>query len=286
MGKNYFFGSYNSFQGLFNKYGVATLGFSLRKLDENYTGNCIKVLRDSDNATLDIGFVNNVIDIISLLAFIGSGTGYVQTWYSQGIYLDATELIKANMPQIVNGGILETKNGKPAIRMNNKFFNLGYSSDFNLVNGKGYYAFGVISTTNLNSIEGYFGRSLAASIGGRYSTLKESPLMYSLYEENSGNIFTTDQSILTTNNQTIICQWLKIGFDATQSNVKNGNVVSTSIPTIPYNNTLSYTIGSYASSGAVFPMDGHIQEIVAYYENKEADKMNINNDVNAYYGTY
>lgn len=61
----------------------ASLALSLRKLRSAYAGYCIRIRRSSDNAELDIGFVNNVVDIATILTFIGAGSGYIVTWYDQ-----------------------------------------------------------------------------------------------------------------------------------------------------------------------------------------------------------
>ena len=65
--------------------------FSLRKLLSSYNGKAIKVKRSSDGTSLDIGFVNNSLDLVALQNFVSSGTGYVTTWYDQsgnGRHLD------------------------------------------------------------------------------------------------------------------------------------------------------------------------------------------------------
>ena len=98
-----------------------TVAFSVRQLTANplyVRPYCMLVRRSSDNATLNIGYVNGLLDIVSLLAFCGSGNGYVVTWYNQG-YLgssaDATQSTAASQPQIVASGVVETQNGVPTV---------------------------------------------------------------------------------------------------------------------------------------------------------------------------
>lgn len=96
---------------------TAGRAYSLVKLRAAYAGNCIKVRRSSDDTLLDIGFTaGGMVDIAALLAFVGSGSGYIQTWYDQsGGARNYTQATNANQPRVVNAGVLVTQNGRPAI---------------------------------------------------------------------------------------------------------------------------------------------------------------------------
>lgn len=61
----------------------ATVAYSVRKLRTAYAGSALKVVRSSDNATQDIGFVGQNLDTASLLAFAGAGNAFVIKWYDQ-----------------------------------------------------------------------------------------------------------------------------------------------------------------------------------------------------------
>ena len=92
--------------------------YSLRKLRAAYAGNAIRVRRSSDNAEANIGFASNGdLDTAALLAHVGSGDGFVTTWYDQsGNGSNATQATAANQPQIVSNGVLHTLGGRPTIR--------------------------------------------------------------------------------------------------------------------------------------------------------------------------
>lgn len=96
-----------------------TLLLSLRKLNPAYAGNCLRVRRSSDNTTLNVGFNGaGELDTAALLAFVGSGSGYVDTWYDQsGSGNNWTQATLGSQPRIVNAGVLDTFAGKPAIWM-------------------------------------------------------------------------------------------------------------------------------------------------------------------------
>lgn len=102
-----------AFSYLLDTYSGALGAYSFRKLSSTYTGNCIRVRRSSDNAEQNIGFVNNVLDTASLLAFVGAGNGSITTWYDQsGNGNNVSQSSGVQQPAIVTGGVLATRNGK------------------------------------------------------------------------------------------------------------------------------------------------------------------------------
>lgn len=102
---------------LLDLFPSSDVGFSLRKLRNNYTGPCIRVTRTSDNATKDIFFGAYSIDTIDLLDFVGASDGRVNIWYDQsGNGFDVSEGTVANQPLIVESGVLVTSFGLPTIK--------------------------------------------------------------------------------------------------------------------------------------------------------------------------
>ena len=105
-----------------NLFGAPATAYSLRKISPNsvYSGAAIRVRRSSDNAEQDINFVstnaNAGIDTAALLSFVGSGDGFVVTWYDQsGNARHATQTTAANQPQIVFSGVTRLSNGLPSV---------------------------------------------------------------------------------------------------------------------------------------------------------------------------
>ncbi|MFN8699532.1 MAG: arabinofuranosidase catalytic domain-containing protein, partial [Flavobacteriales bacterium] len=98
----------------------AEAAYSVRRLSPTYTGNAIQVRRSSDNATQNIGFTaSGDLNQSALLAFVGSGSGFITTWYDQSGYgRDAVQATPANQPRIVNAGVVELQNGRPTLLLN------------------------------------------------------------------------------------------------------------------------------------------------------------------------
>jgi len=112
---------------------TAKAAYSLRKLRDSYTGKAIKVRRSSGTPTTqDIGFNSfGNLDTKALLAFVGTGSGYIDTWYDQsgGTALNLTQATPGNQPRIVNAGVVDTQNGVPALYFggNQSLSNTGFS---------------------------------------------------------------------------------------------------------------------------------------------------------------
>lgn len=97
----------------------ASAAYSLRKLRDGYSGSAITVRRSSDDTTQNIGFdVNGNLDTTALLNFVGSGNGFVTTWFDQSASgLNVTQTESARQPQIVASGVtVKASNGSLALR--------------------------------------------------------------------------------------------------------------------------------------------------------------------------
>lgn len=103
---------------LLSKISGSNIAYSLRKINNTYTSKILTVRRSSDNTSLDVfALPNNELDIASLTAFVGSGTGYVSFWADQSgnnYHMEQTNTVY--QPNIINAGVLNTLNGKPCIK--------------------------------------------------------------------------------------------------------------------------------------------------------------------------
>jgi hypothetical protein len=100
---------------------TAAAAYSLRKLSSTYNGPAIRVRR-TDNTEENIGFTaTGDLNTAALLAHVGSGDGFVTTWYDQsGNGRNATQTNANSQPQIVSNGTIEMQNGRPTVRQSNQ----------------------------------------------------------------------------------------------------------------------------------------------------------------------
>ena len=97
---------------------AANFAYSVRRLTANYTGPLLRVRRSSDNAEANIPYDSvGDLDTGVLLAFVGSGSGYVVSWFDQSDNgTDALQYVAALQPRVVNSGTLESANMRASIR--------------------------------------------------------------------------------------------------------------------------------------------------------------------------
>jgi hypothetical protein len=105
-------------------FAIAFVAYGLRRLSRFWTGAAIRVMRTSDDAELDIGFIREDLDVVTLLAFVGLANGEIVIWYDQSGNGRHAVSTAGRRPRIVNAGVLDIANGKPAVRFNgsNTFF--------------------------------------------------------------------------------------------------------------------------------------------------------------------
>lgn len=106
-----------SFEGLLDNYGQNIgAAYSVRLLSSTYEGNCMEIRRESDNATQNIGFRNNVLDTSAIATFCSGTNGYVRTWYDQsGNDKNVQQTTASRQPRIYYEGSVVTLNSKPAL---------------------------------------------------------------------------------------------------------------------------------------------------------------------------
>jgi hypothetical protein len=99
-------------------YTGAAWAVSVRKIRTAYSGFCMKVRRESDNTTLDIGFDSNgLLDIAALETFCSGTDGRVHTWYDQsGNSINWVQTTNATQPYIVRSGATVKIQNKPSVR--------------------------------------------------------------------------------------------------------------------------------------------------------------------------
>jgi len=146
------------------------IAISLTKLTKNYTGNCIRVRRSSDNAEQDIGFVDDLLDTASLISFVGANNGRVVRWYDQSGNNNYFEMVTSTkQPYIITGGNLEVQENKTAIRFNiveSQYMVSSKSTNTLGITGQPYEIQGVIKNirSNPEAVQFYCG----ATISERY----------------------------------------------------------------------------------------------------------------------
>ena len=259
---------------LLEQYPGAYIAYGLRRLRGEYTGPAIKVRRDNDGATLDIGFTDaHTLDIASLLEFFDGAAIRVQTLYDQsgnGRHTSQTDPTEA--PAIVySNGNLIALNGQPAMQ----FFGTDDALPF------------VGTDLDIGSLSSFMVmRTLEPNVS-------QYPLTISVSSDkrfyppfiNSGNFnyaYGTHTTTVNTSANSLKNLHTQIA-GATQGNMTaflNGNSVGS--VALDSGTGSSFTEGIGGVNGANF-FDGFIQEIVIYASDQSANRTGIESNIMTHY---
>jgi hypothetical protein len=237
---------------------------SLRLLNSSYTGPAITIRRASDNATLDVGFINQQLDTAAISTFLNGDTGYVTTWYDQSG--------KGN--HFTQGSV----SLQPIFKFtsNNKFgTSLDPTIEFNsdrLVSST--FTSGAYSIFMLNRTLGgsYFAGSSTIHLGWRTTGILT--IAHLGDDVNFGYTRTSNPLIHT----------LIYKGPGSQYWVNNSSIgASVTTPTGPSSDTANLYIGGGYSNSFI---SGDIQEVLVYASDKTTDVTQINLNINNYYQIY
>ena len=237
-----------------------TVAYSIRKLSGSYAGMCFNIRRDSDNATMDIGFVGNTLDTTTLTQFVGSANGYITKWYNQGSLGSSGDIINATntaQPLIVSNGTITTFNNMPSLTFSGAQ-SLQTSGNVQAVASNGMWSANavanVIATANTQSI---IAQDVAGTrvFGMRYSnTPKFNAIAFSSGGGNnfvSSSTFSAPENVVTAiqNNSyfTTFSNGRTAGNTAVTASTMAGNTAVLSVgfdsaASLVYNGTISETL--------------------------------------------
>jgi hypothetical protein len=252
-----------AYTGLLNDYSGAAAAYSLRLLDNTYTGNAIKVRRASDNAEQDIAFANNELDTATLETFASGTDAFVTTWYDQsGNANNATQATASKQPKIVSSGSTILQGGKPIITKTDNDSKLNTA----LVGTQNASFFGSFMCDNLSIILSQSATSANPYLGvARFADTGAS-------EVNVGNIsyYKNGTIISTPNRDTILSAYV------TQS------VGSIFIDDGLDFDTDGYALGYDSSSYSMYDM----QEFIIYPNDQSTNRTGIETNINDFYSIY
>ena len=271
-----------SFTGLLNDYSGAAAAYSLRLLDNTYTGDAIVVRRASDNTTQAIGFVNNELDTASLETFCSGTDGFVTTWYDQsGNGFDVTQSSASSQPQIVSSGSTITDGSKPIIDFDG-------SNDYLLNAGSISYNGGVswYSVQKLDSVSNSkrIWSDDIIGVQGYNQFFSASPHKIN---DNGTGIQSVTFNSLTANTR----QLNSFNFDdsngAYNYAIDGSNTSATQSGwTGPIGTSGTANVGIMSAGNGGQYGDGKLQELVIYPNDQSTNRTGIETNINDFYSIY
>jgi hypothetical protein len=259
--------------GILDTYTNAQVAFSLRRLSVNYTGNLIKVRESIGGSELDIGYdASNVLDQVALLAHVGSGNGFVTTWYDQsGNVSDATQATASSQFKIVDAGVVNLSGGKPSLFVGEN--NAQLMSTPPIIESSERSQFCVIEKKGAN--RGTYG-AIYLQNAADYMQLYVPGTVFNYY--NGANV------VLTGANFTLNTpQLINTNQDTSIGNAYlDGQNIPVSIGGATGNINAEIILGGFAANG----MNGNMSEYINWVGDKSSDRAGIENNINAFYTIY
>ena len=262
---------------LLDDYPGAAVAYSVRKLDKDYTGFAMEIRRASDNATQNIGFVGENLDVTSINIFCSGTTCYVQTWYDQsGNGRDAIKTTLSEQAIIYENEAIITENNKPAIKPN--LNGLGYNTT---VSGLSNFAILAVGN-NTQRINNGAGRIISTYSGAGSPSVTD--LVIDQLNNLQFRIIVNGTS--TTNVPSGIDFVLFANRNSTSNTISLNNDLYTNSFTTSFSN--SKTLYLFEDSGG--PLNGEIlrgfNEFIIYNTSQLANKIAFFNNINSYYSIY
>lgn len=268
---------------LLDTYTGAAAAYSVRKLDKDYTGYCMKVRRASDDAEADIGFDSSGdLDTAAIATHCGSANGYVSVWYDQanigGTANNATQSTSGSQPQIYNGTAVITENGKPAVDFDGDSIFVEHTPSSINLGTNDHYVSGVLTVgTNASSNQVWLEEEGGSS--NRYlfwwQGSNQTLQLYANSVIGSGTSSVKgDQYLLT---------GTRVG--TTSTLFKNG-VSSITGTAADFDSTGDLKIGTNWAEINNQSWDGVIQEIVVWPSNESSNRTAIETNQNTYFSIY
>ncbi len=256
-------------------YTNAERAWGLRKLRTAYSGNCIKVRRDSDDTEQDIGFDGIDLDTTALNTFCSGANGTITRFYDQsGNALDMIAQSEAGQVKIYDAttGLVEV-NGKPAAFFNgNSRYRQGQT-----------FTHTSISVYSVTQFTGTIGDLEKVVWGQRNSdgyTWFNSSAAYIADTTSSHAIEMTD----ATANQEIRSYTYNSSTGAYTGFIDGASDTS---GTITYGTLRTHHLVGLGSMGNYSQQyKGYIQEVFFFLDDYSDDNADIHDALNAYYGAY
>lgn len=290
-------------QLLLDAYPTAEAAFSLRKLRDGYTGDCITVRRANGDTSL-VGFSSNYLDTAALKTFCGTAstdTCWVRRWFDQsGNARNAEQTTNANQPIILRAGAIFYKDGTPSLDFDgtNDVLTIPSSTaTFNFLHNGNSAATFSVHHVDVDGSYGFFGNSAGAStnigiiIAAAATTFKVNG---TIYRGSTGSfvasITSANNAISTTS---FILSTLYDADNATAANrlqsYINGSASSFATNTATATRSISNAsfnlqIASYGNSSGF--LNGGFKELVIYNADQSANRTAIRDNINTFYSIY
>jgi hypothetical protein len=265
---------------LLDSFPGAAAAYSFRKLDNDYTGNCIVVQRDNGD-TSAIGFAGNFLDTAAMKTFCGEGAGdscRVRLWYDQtggGKHLRTTTA--ANQPLIMIDGTVNYRNNNLVMIFDGS--NDSLSAINPILTQNNFSAFAVVARldTSRNHI---FATQYTVFDASRFLLNIGGSTVVTVFQI-GGTVTSFDQTPRLTKIR--LHSWIREG-----TNVKLG-YDGVEVATATNSNSIQqnrFRIGCFTAGVTTEFFGNLLSELILYESDQTSNRAAIENNINTFYSIY
>jgi hypothetical protein len=257
-----------SFTGLLNEtYGSgAEAAYSTRRLNGNYSGDCMTIRRASDGTTQSIGFVDEEIDESAIETFCTGTTCTVQVWRDQsGNGNDAEQTTTGSQPTIYTGGALIKEGGRLALQ-----FNSDKLGEVAISLTQPFTSTSVFKLTGTPSFSPIFGSRDGSGVKGSFVARTSNWWMQSTTLADTGKAHDNSQHL-----------FYSVWDGASSEFAQDGSSLTTlNAGTTDWTNL---AINSRGTDGPASGQDGLWQELIFWNSDKSTDRTDIEGNISTYF---
>jgi hypothetical protein len=273
---------------LLDLYPNAAAAYSLRKLRSDYIGACVRVRRSSDNAEQDIGFdLDGDLDTAALLAFVGSGNGFVTVWYDQsGNNRNAFQTTLTRQSRIVNSGLIEILGTRPCVNTyeNDTFrdYQIAYSNLRPLpISMISVHKVDLLPTQGgFNQITFHIGGTRPSGGGGRYEFYTDNTNIHASQRRGGG---------LITQSLNAFSYVVQAAYFKTTNLQQRLNGIDSAVANYsgtPFSTASNWNILNASNQQTNFHGAKRFQEIIIFESDLFSHRVAIESNINQHYGVY
>ncbi|MCA9340461.1 MAG: hypothetical protein KDA17_06095 [Candidatus Saccharibacteria bacterium] len=263
----------------------AAAAWSFRLLSDDYTGDCVTILRASDGASSAIGFLSSgVIDTTSINSFCSATVCYAMTWNDQGGEgYDATAADTTVAPTIYQGGAIVRKGSQVSLYFDGA--DILNVSDIAAIAADSTNSFYSVSASTANNALGVVFN--AGALTSNFAILHDRrTVRRNFYQQYASSAVSAHVANLSTTRNDANLRLL-VSYRNKSTNSISGFDNGATGTTDVYTNSVTATnptIG-YRLTGP-FYLTGYISELIINRVDNSSDRTEIENNINNYYSIY
>ena len=269
---------------LLDIYTNATHAYSLRKLRTAYTGNAIRVRRDSTGqAESDIGFTSfGDLDTVALKNFVRNNSAFVVTWYDQQGSVNVTNAVQTGQPRIMLSGVIEKLNGLPTIYNFSRTRNLIATVNIALSNMS---YFGVVNVQSTLGDDAIISLQVAGSSNQYRSIAARTTPSLNLISRTAAGNFAASSSISTGVNYIFSGFWRSNTDREIFTNGGNSGTSTNTSAGFTATKLLIFKLRD-TDAGGINGHFGDCSELIFFNSDQSSNRTGIELNINSYYGIY